>query len=269
MTEENGEDGAMNENLLAAATEAARLAGQVLTEKFGGPRQIEQKGLIDLVTDADKAAEEAALGHIRRTFPDHAILAEEEGASGSSTTRWIVDPLDGTTNYAHGIPHFAVSVACEVAGRIQVAAILDPMRQELFTASRGGGAFLNGDRIRVTDEGRLDHAVLATGFPYWVQEKPDLVLALFGEFLSKARGIRRFGAAALDLAWVAAGRYDGFFELKLKPWDLAAGMLLVEEAGGRISDFRGGPVDFTDGNILAANDALHGAMVPLASPHHG
>lgn len=258
----------MNENLLEAAVQAARLAGDVLSEKFGGKRTIEQKGLIDLVTDADKAAEEAALGHIRRTFPDHAILAEEEGASGSSTTRWIVDPLDGTTNYAHGIPHFAVSVACEIDGRIQVAAILDPMREELFTASRGGGAFLNGERIRVTDEHRLDHAVLATGFPYWVQERPAEVLALFGDFLARARGIRRFGAAALDLAWVAAGRYDGFFELKLKPWDVAAGMLLVEEAGGNVSDFQGAPVDFANGDILAGNPALHRAMVPVAMPHH-
>lgn len=251
------------DSLLAAAVSAAERAGAVLAGKFGGERQIEHKGAIDLVTDADKAAEVAALDAIRERFFDHAILAEEEGASGTSAFRWIVDPLDGTTNYAHGIPHFAVSVACEVNGRIEAAAILDPMRGELFTATIGGGARLNGRPIRVTGAQEVDRAVLATGFPYWVHERPEEVERLFSAFLRKAQGLRRFGAAALDLAWVAAGRYDGFFEVKLKPWDVAAGLLIVREAGGVVSDLRGGEFDLFDGDTLAANPALHAKLAEI------
>ncbi|WP_373047236.1 inositol monophosphatase family protein [Vulgatibacter sp.] len=253
-----------NEELLAAALAAAEAGGAVLAERFGGERRIEHKGHIDLVTDADQAAEEAVLAVIRERFPDHAILAEEEGASGASRFRWIVDPLDGTTNYAHGIPHFCTSVACEVDGALAVGAIVDPMRDERFTAATGLGAFCNGKRLQVTDVDRLDRAVLATGFPYWVQERPEEVLALFGAFLRRAQGVRRFGAAALDLAWLAAGRYDGFFELKLKPWDVAAGVVLVREAGGVVSAFDGGPFDMKGGDTLAAGPALHPLLVPVA-----
>ena len=254
-----------NEQLLEGAIAAAKAGAAVLAEKFGGNRQIEHKGHIDLVTDADKAAEEAILAVIRSRFPEHAILAEEEGASGDSPFRWIVDPLDGTTNYAHGIPHFCTSVACEVNGRLEVGVIVDPLRDEIFSAARGRGAFLGGRRLQVTDAAQLDRAVLATGFPYWVQERTDEVMELFGAFLHVARGLRRYGSAALDLAWVAAGRYDGFFELKLKPWDVAAGVLLVEEAGGLVTGLEGGPFDLQQGDTMAAGAALHRQMVPVAS----
>src|SRR5690606_16170488 len=173
-------------------------------------RRIEHKGAIDLVTDADRAAEAAIVDAIRARFPAHAILAEEGGETGESRFRWIVDPLDGTTNYAHGLPQFCTSVACEVDGSIVAGAIVDPMREERFTAVRGGGAFLDGERLHVGDTADLQQALLATGFPYWVHERPDEPLALFGAFVRVARGVRRYGSAALDLAWLAAGRYDGF-----------------------------------------------------------
>jgi len=254
-----------HDELLACAVAAAEAGAKVLADRFGGERRIEHKGHIDLVTDADRAAEEAVLAVIRDRFPGHAILAEEEGASGASPVRWIVDPLDGTTNYAHGIPHFCTSVACEIGGRLEVGVIVDPLRGECFRAARGRGAFLGGTRLRVTDPGALDRAVLATGFPYWVQERTEEVLELFGAFLRRAQGVRRFGSAALDLAWVAAGRYDGFFELKLKPWDVAAGVLLVEEAGGIVTGLEGGPFDLRDGDTLAAGPALHPLLVPVAA----
>ena len=250
--------------LLDAAIAAAEAGAAVLAEKFGGVRQIEHKGHIDLVTDADKAAEAATLAVLRSRFPDHAILAEEEGASGASPYRWIVDPLDGTTNYAHGIPQFCTSVACEVNGRLEVGVIVDPMRRERFSAATGRGAFLNGERLHVTRAAELHRAVLATGFPYWVQERVDEVIELFGAFLRRAQGVRRFGSAALDLAWVAAGRYDGFFELKLKPWDVAAGFVLVREAGGLVTGLEGEPFSLESGDTLAANPALHAQMVPVA-----
>jgi myo-inositol-1(or 4)-monophosphatase len=253
------------ETLLDTAVAAARSAGAILAAKFGGPRTVEHKGAIDLVTDADRAAEAAALGVIRGRFPDHEILAEESGAtSGRSPCRWIVDPLDGTVNYAHGIPQFAVSIACEVEGRLAAGAILDPIRDELFTAARGGGAFLNGRRLATTGVASLREALLATGFPYWVHERPEEVVSLFDAFLRRAQGLRRFGSAALDLAWVAAGRYDGFFERGLKPWDFAAGQLLVEEAGGRCTAFDGGPVDHARGELIAAGASLHPRLVETA-----
>jgi len=251
--------------LLEAAVAAAEAGAAVLAAKFGEARQIEHKGHIDLVTDADKAAEAATLAVIRARFPDHAILAEEEGATGTSPYRWIVDPLDGTTNYAHGIPQFCTSVACEVNGRLEVGAIVDPMRGERFSAATGRGAFLNGERLQVAAAQQLDRAVLATGFPYWVQEHVDEVLELFGAFLRRAQGVRRFGSAALDLAWVAAGRYDGFFELKLKPWDVAAGLVIVREAGGIVTGLDGSAFALDEGDTLAANPALHVEMVPVAA----
>ncbi len=252
------------DELLDVALAAADAGAAVLAAKFGGARQIEHKGHIDLVTDADKAAEAAVLDVIRGRFPDHAILAEEEGASGTSPYRWIVDPLDGTTNYAHGIPQFCTSVACEVNGSVVAGAIVDPMRAERFCAAEGHGAFLNGKRLHVAEATELDAAVLATGFPYWVHEHADEVLELFGAFLRKAQGLRRFGSAALDMAWVAAGRYDGFFELKLKPWDVAAGLVIVREAGGVVTGLDGAAFDLADGDTLAANPALHAKLVPVA-----
>jgi myo-inositol-1(or 4)-monophosphatase len=252
------------DDLLDTAVTAARLAGAVLAAKFGGERTIEHKGRIDLVTDADRAAEAAALEAIRSRYPDHEILAEEAGASGRSPIRWIVDPLDGTTNFAHGIPHFSVSVAAEVEGVLVAGAVLDPIRDELYRAAKGRGAFLGRRRLAATRVGDVADAVLATGFPYWVQERPEEVVTLFDAFLRRARGVRRFGSAALDLAWVAAGRYDGFFEKGLKPWDMAAGVLIVEEAGGTVSGLDGRPLDLARGDLLAAGAELHPKLVEIA-----
>ena len=256
-------DGSVQE-LLQGAIDAARAAGLVLSNRFDGQRKVEHKGRIDLVTDADRAAEDAALGLIRARFPDHAILAEESGASGRSSHVWIVDPLDGTSNYAHGMPHFCVSVACQVQGALEVGVIYEPLRDELFTASRGGGARLNGQVIHPTDVDEVHHAQLGTGMPYWVHERPEPVVKLLDAFLRRAQGIRRFGSAALDLAWVACGRFDGFFELGLKPWDVAAGILLVREAGGVVTSMDGGEVDLAKGEILAAGSKLHPLLVPIA-----
>ena len=252
------------DDLRACAIDAATKGGEALAARFEGERIVEHKGTIDLVTDADTAAEAATLAVIRERFPDHAILAEEAGASGAAPWRWIVDPLDGTTNYAHRIPQLCTSVACEFGGEVVAAAIVDPLRGECFIAARGQGAFLNGRRLQVTRTSELQQALLATGFPYSVHERADEVLALFGAFLRRARGLRRFGAAALDLAWLAAGRYDGFFEMELKAWDIAAGILIVREAGGVVTSLDGGPVDLAKGDTLAANPALHAALVPVA-----
>lgn len=249
---------------LQLAEAAAREAGRILVERFSRERTLEHKGAIDLVTDADTAAEEAILRMIRERFPDHAILAEESGAQGESEVRWIIDPLDGTTNYAHGIPQFAVTIACEVAGRVDVGVIYDPMRDELFSAVRGQGAFRNGERIAVSRIERVGDAVLCTGFPYWIHQEYEGPLALFGAYLRRAQAVRRFGAAAIDLAWIACGRFDGFFELGLKPWDVAAGVLLIEEAGGKVSHLDGSPMRLDGGQILTAPPVLHAELLEIA-----
>ncbi len=251
------------DDLAACAAAAAERAGAVLLQRFSQPRTIEKKGLIDLLTDADGAAEAAALEVIRGRFPTHAILAEESGAHAGAGVRWILDPLDGTTNYAHGLPHFGVSIACEVDGRLEVAAILDPCKGELFTAAYGRGAKLNGRPIHVSMCDTPRDALLATGFPYWITERPAELLTLFGGVLPHVQGIRRFGSAALDLAWVAAGRYEGFFELGLKAWDEAAGVLLVREAGGVVTSLPGGAYALGAGSITAAGPGLHGPLVSL------
>ncbi len=243
-------------DLVLAAEEAARRAGRVLADRFEGERTIEYKGGIDLVTDADRAAEEACLGFIRSEFPDHAILAEESGASRGESYRWIVDPLDGTTNYSHRVPHFCVSVAVEGAEGLLAGVVFDPLRQELFAASRGGGATLNGRPISIGRIQTLDKALLCTGFPYDVREKPDAPLGLFNRIMRHAQGIRRTGSAALDLAYVACGRFDGFFEFGLKPWDIAAGALLVQEAGGSMTRIDGAPLELMLGDVLASGPAL-------------
>lgn len=255
------------DHLLAAAVAAAERAGAVLAARFGDVRSIERKGsAIDLVTDADRAAEAAAIEAIRERYPDHAVLAEEGGASGASPCRWIVDPLDGTTNFAHELAHFCTSVACEVDGRIEVGAILDPMRGELFTAAVGQGARLNGAPIRCTHVERAEEALVATGFPYWVHERAAEVTGLLEAFLARVQGVRRFGSAALDLAYVACGRYDGFFERGLKVWDVAAGFLLVKEAGGVVTGLDGSPADPGAGHVLAAGAAVHPVLLEIARP---
>jgi myo-inositol-1(or 4)-monophosphatase len=249
-----------------AAAEAARRGGAELVARLRGERQIEAKASsIDLVTDADKASEKAILAFLRERFPGHAILSEETGASaGGAGLRWIVDPLDGTTNYAHRVPHFCVSVGLEDGEGLLAGAVLDPLRGELFCAGRGRGATLNGEPIRASGEADLGRALLSTGFPYDVWQKHQRPLALFEGFLKRAQGLRRAGSAALDLCYVAAGRYDGFFEVTLKPWDLAAGALLVREAGGQVTDLIGGRLDLAQGDVLASNRRLHSEMTALS-----
>jgi myo-inositol-1(or 4)-monophosphatase len=257
---------AETKELMEACAEAARRGGEVLRERWGKTRTIAFKGGIDLVTDADTASEEALLGFLRGRFPDAAILAEESGARGAqhSGLRFVVDPLDGTTNYAHGVPHFAVNVAAMVDDALVAGATLDPLRGELFTSGRGVGAWLGAERIAPSPCAEVGSSLLVTGFPYDIHEHHDRPLRLFGAFVKRARAIRRFGSAALDLAWVACGRFDGFWEVRLKPWDVAPGILLVREAGGVVTDLEGGDGMLRSGDILASARALHPRLLEVA-----
>jgi myo-inositol-1(or 4)-monophosphatase len=254
----------MNE-LAALAAEVAREAGRIQRERFHEPRTIETKSsAIDLVTDVDRASDAWIVERLRGARPDDAILSEEAGLQeGGSGIRWIVDPLDGTTNYAHGFPHFAVSIGAWQDGAGVAGVIYDPLRDELFAAARGHGASLNGKPIHVSSTGELHRALLGTGFAYNVHEARIDNLDYFARFLKRARAVRRAGSAALDLAYVACGRFDGFWELGLHPWDVAAGLLIVEEAGGRTSDFRGGPAPLSGERIVASNGPLHGALLEV------
>ncbi len=234
--------------LLEVAVAAARAAGAVLIEKLAVDRTINFKDAshMDLVTDADKAAEAAVLAILSARVPDHGVLAEESGASHLERSYvWFVDPLDGTVNYAHRIPHYCTTLAVEETSTHTLLAgvVFDPVRNELFTASRGNGAFLNGRPIRCSTTASVGAAVLSTGFPTDVNVNPDVPLGLFNQIVQQVRGVRRMGSAALDLAYVASGRLDGYFEVGLKPWDVAAGALLIEEAGGRMRRIDGGPFD--------------------------
>lgn len=251
--------------LLEGCAAAAQAGAAVLRERFGRPRTIDKKGAIDLVTDADRASEAAVLAVLRERFPGAAVLAEESGASGAGAggLRFIVDPLDGTTNYAHGLPHFAVNVAAEDGAGLAAGATSDPVRGELFLASRGGGATLDGAPLRPSGCAALGDALLVTGFPYDLHRDHAALLATFGAFVTRARGVRRFGSAALDLAWVACGRFDGFWEPRLKPWDLAAGLLLCREAGALATDLTGGDRVLETGGVVAANPSLHPAMLEV------
>ena len=256
--------------LMEVCAAAARRGGEVLRERFGQRRTIEYKGGIDLVTDADRASEAALLEFLTARFPGAAILAEESGVSGGAgRLRFIVDPLDGTTNYAHGLPHFSVNVGVEDERGLAAGATLDPLRGELFLAARGSGASLNGKVIAASSEAELSRALLCTGFPYDVHQRAEQPLRLFAAYLTRARAIRRLGSAALDLAYVACGRFDGFWEMSLKPWDLAPGILLVREAGGRAADFDGGERMLEVGEICAANAALHPEMLRILAEVRG
>ena len=261
--------------LREACAEAARRGGAVLREKWGTRRTIDYKGGIDLVTDADRASEEALLEFLVGRFPGSAVLAEESGARAAVAgdagdgLRWFVDPLDGTTNYAHGVPHFAVNVAVSDGAGIAAGATLDPLRGELYLAGRGEGAWLGEDRLRVTATAEMKRALLCTGFPYDIQEDPDPLLRLFRAYIQRARAVRRFGAAALDLAYVASGRFDGFWEAKLKPWDVAPGILLVREAGGEVADFTGGDDMLHGGTICAAGPALQRLLLEVLAEVRG
>ncbi len=254
--------------LLNVAVQAARRAGNILARKLNNPEKlkVEQKGRNDFVSDADRAAEDAVIETIRKHYPDHAILAEESGADGESDTVWIIDPLDGTTNYLHGFPVFAVSIGVRVKGRIEHGVVYDPMRQELFTASRGDGAQLDGRRIRISGGTKLEHALIGTGFPYkLIDGEMTPYLNMLEKVLRNTSGVRRPGAAALDLAYVAAGRLDGFWETNLNAWDLAAGSLLIREAGGIISGLDGSE-DFLDtGHVLAGSPKIYAALAQLCA----
>jgi myo-inositol-1(or 4)-monophosphatase len=258
--------------LVATAIEVVTRAGEIQIAHFGHIEHIHKKGTIDLVTEVDLEVERMFRTLIAERYPEHRILAEElgEGAqeNASSPFCWIFDPVDGTTNYAHGLPIFCSSLALEIDGAIDVAAIYDPCRRELFTAERGGGARLNGVPMRVSSAEHMIDSMLCTGFPYNVHSIVDDVVSLFGAFVARARAVRRLGSAALDLCYVAAGRFDGFWERLLSPWDIAAGSLIVEEAGGRVSSLAGTPFKARDGEIVASNGRIHAEMLDIIRDWH-
>ncbi len=241
-------------------------AGVLLRERLDETHTVQYKGDINLVTEADRLSEALIIERIRRAFPGHGILAEEspETATGSAF-RWIIDPLDGTTNYAHGYPVFCVSIALEVEGEVRFGAVYNPMLAELFVAERGEGAFLNGRRLAVSRTAKLSRSLLATGFPYDIRENRNNNLTYYKAMVMNAQAVRRAGSAALDLAYVAAGRFDGFWELRLMPWDTAAGWLLVAEAGGIVTDLRGGPYQLHAPHMLASNGLIHGEIAAILS----
>jgi myo-inositol-1(or 4)-monophosphatase len=252
------------DTIARVALQAADRGGRILCRCFGNLSRVEKKGRIDLVTEADLASEKAIIETIRAHFPHHGILAEESGRrDGDGLATWIVDPLDGTTNFAHNLPVFAVSIAYAEDGQVRHGTILNPVRGELFQASLGRGATLNGRPIRVSRTARLDSALLMTGFPYDLDKTLDGVMGRLKTCLAAVQGVRRPGAAALDLCDVACGRCDGFWEERLKPWDTAAGSLIVTEAGGRVTDFGGRPFLPEMPAILATNGAIHAALADL------
>ncbi len=250
---------------LATAIEAVIRAGAVQMAYFGGAMRIDKKGAIDLVTEVDLQVEREFRAMVAERFPGHTVLGEEFASVMERESLpeycWVFDPVDGTTNFAHGLPLFCSSLALEIHGVPSVAAIYDPTRKELFTAERGQGAWLNGVPLRVSEAEDLIDSLLCTGFPYTVQQDPGEMVALFGHFLTLSRAVRRLGSAALDLAYVAAGRLDGFWEEALQPWDISAGALIVEEAGGRVTSLTGGRFASRDGNLIASNGRIHAHMV--------
>jgi myo-inositol-1(or 4)-monophosphatase len=261
---------APNPLFLTTAIEAVVRAGDVMLARFGRDVRVDKKGAIDLVTEVDLAVEREFRQMIAARFPDHAVLAEELGGSAGFVEGpcWVFDPIDGTTNFAHGLPIFCASLALEIDGVAEVGAIYDPTRRELFTAERGSGAQLNGRAIHVSAVSRLVEAVLVTGFPYDVHERVEEIVGLFGAFVGRARAVRRLGSAAIDLCYVAAGRMDGFWEVDLKPWDIAGGALLIAEAGGRVTDLTGRAFSSRAGRVLATNGALHDEMLAAVRDHH-
>ncbi len=255
--------------MLNIAVRAARNAGDLINRSVDsvGKLQINQKGKNDFASEVDRMAEQEIIKIIRHAYPNHAILAEESGSYSGNDYVWVIDPLDGTTNFLHGFPQFAVSIALKHKGRIEVGVVYDPTRDELFTATRGAGAMMNNRRLRVTRQSSLKGALLGTGFPFKKQQHLDAYLDMFRALFIDSAGIRRAGAAALDLAYVAAGRMDGFWEIGLHEWDMAAGALLIQEAGGVITDFTFNDQYLNTGNIIAATPKLHQIIYQKIEPY--
>ena len=255
--------------MLNTAVKAARRAGQIINRASLDldALTVKHKGYNDFVSEVDRAAEQAIIGVLLDAYPEHAILAEESGTQGDSEFQWIIDPLDGTTNFLHGFPQYAVSIALSHKGVLTHAVIYDPSRNDLFTASRGAGAFLNDRRIRVSKREHLRDSLIGTGFPFRDFTHMDAYLGMFRDLAQKTAGIRRPGSAALDLAYVAAGRFDGFWEIGLNAWDIAAGALLVQEAGGLVGDFQGEQTYLQTGNILAGSPRIFAQLLQVIAPH--
>ena len=253
---------------LEVAVRAAQAGGKILLRHWGNLKsgQVRKKGKWDWVTDVDHASEKAILRVIRAAFPEHAIVAEETAPEAAGRYEWLIDPLDGTVNYVHSFPFFAVSIAFASNGILEVGVVYDPIRRELFTARRGEGAWLNGRRIRVSKVRNFEQSMLATGFPFRARGLVDVYLQSFRRIFMETGSIRRAGSAAMDLAYTACGRMDGFWEMALSSWDMAAGALLIQEAGGKVSDFLGQQTYLTSGHIAAGNSFLHPKLVKILTP---
>jgi len=253
-----------NNRYLQVAIAAAKEAGQIQMLHFGHSYQVEYKGEFNPVTMVDKLCEQAIVQKILDVFPDHDLLTEESSfESKGSPWKWIIDPLDGTTNYFHSFPFFCVSIGLEVEGEVRLGVVYNPILDELFYAERGKGAYLNGNRIFVSRTDRLDRSFVCTGFPYDVQQHVDFYLRYFRQFIARSFAIRRPGSGALDISYLAAGRFDGFWELNLYAWDVAAGSLMITEAGGKVTDFKGQPYSIYSGEILASNGLIHQEMLQV------
>lgn len=258
-----------DDRYLQVAIAAAKEAGRIQMEHFGHSHPVEYKGEFNPVTEIDKLCERTINQMIVDAFPDHDLLTEESDFKGKgSPHKWIIDPIDGTTNYLHGYPCFCVSIGLEVEGEVKLGVVYNPVLDELFHAQKGKGSFLNGNRISVSKSDRLRRSFLSTGFPYDVQKNPDLYLHYFRQFITRSFAIRRPGSAAIDLCYLAAGRFDGFWELKLHPWDVAAASLMVTEAGGRATDFEGRPFSIYFDEILATNGLIHEEMLQVIREIH-
>ncbi len=255
-------DNAGLDRIAELAAGIARRTGSLIKDSAGNAGKTFYKGAVDLVTEMDREAEELIISLIQERYPDHGILTEERAElTSDSVCRWIVDPIDGTTNYSHGFPVYCVSIAFELEGEVVIGVVYDPTRDELFTARKGKGACLNGDPISVSKTGTLDRSLLATGFPYDIRSSKENNLTEFGRFAVRAQAIRRAGSAAIDLCYVGCGRFDGFWEMKLHAWDIAAAALVVTEAGGLVTDYEGLPSTIHNKRLLASNGAIHNEMI--------
>ena len=244
--------------LLNIAVRSAKIAGTIINKRIDTSKRVTYKGIVDLVTDVDKLCEQNIINTITRSFPEHSILSEEIGGiEKSSNYKWIIDPLDGTTNFFHSYPFVSVSIAVEYKGKIIVGVVYDPVKKELFHAVKGKGAFLNNKKLHVSNVKAVEQSLLSTGFPYDLRTSTENNIENWIKFIRKAQAVRRDGSAALDLCYVAAGRFDGFWEMKLKPWDVAAGFLIIQEAGGMVTDFKGNAYSIYTNHIVASNAHLH------------